>query len=46
VARGLSVLDLVVVLAVLGLLVWAVRLDWQRSAIPPGATPPAAVGAP
>jgi hypothetical protein len=31
-ARGLTLLDLLIALALLALLVWLVRLDWQ----PPG----------
>jgi hypothetical protein len=40
VTRGLSLLDLLVVIVVLGLLVWAVRLDWQRTAAPVAGLPP------
>jgi hypothetical protein len=29
-ARGLTLLDLLFTLALLGLLVWLVRLDWRR----------------
>jgi len=36
----LSLLDLLVVAAVFGLLVWAVRLDWQHTATPLGGLPP------
>jgi hypothetical protein len=37
--RGLALLDLALVLAVLALLVYVVRLDWPRR---PARTPPAA----
>ena len=39
--RGLGLLDLVVVLAVLSLLVWVVRLDWSKPE-PPASAPVAA----
>jgi len=37
-ARGLGLLDVVVTLALLALLIYALRLDWQRMPGPP--TPP------
>jgi hypothetical protein len=44
-AAGLGFLDLVVVLALLALLVWASRLDWDRlgrpAAAPTTTAPPA-----
>jgi hypothetical protein len=36
----LSLLDLLVVVAVFGLLIWAVRLDWQPTTTPSGGPPP------
>jgi hypothetical protein len=36
-SRGLGAVDVVVVLVVLGLLIYAVRLDWGRSGTPPAA---------
>jgi len=35
--RGFGLLDLIVVLAVAGVLVWAVHLDWSRLPAPPAA---------
>jgi hypothetical protein len=40
VARGLSVLDVVVAVALLALLVYLLRMDWQRMPSPPGGSPP------
>jgi len=36
--RGFGLLDLIVVLALMGVLVWAVRLDWSRLPPPPAQT--------
>jgi hypothetical protein len=41
--RGLTVVDLVLTLAVLALLVWGVRHDWQG---PPPSSPPPTAAAP
>jgi hypothetical protein len=35
VARGISVLDVVIAVLLLALLVYLVRLDWQRMPTPP-----------
>jgi len=35
--RGFGLLDLIVVLALAGVLVWAVSLDWPRLPKPPAA---------
>jgi hypothetical protein len=43
VARGLTLMDLLLTLAVLALLIYVVRLDWSA---PPAAPPPATVAAP
>jgi hypothetical protein len=39
--RGVSLLDLVVTIALLALLVYLVRLDWQRQRPEPSPTPTA-----
>jgi len=41
-SRGLGAVDVIVLIAILALLIWAVRLDWGRVFPPPApvATPP------
>jgi len=47
VARGLGLLDVVVTIALLALLIYALRLDWQRIPGPPTPpTPPAGTTTP
>jgi hypothetical protein len=45
--RGLGLLDVVVTIALLALLIYALRLDWQRIPGPPTPpTPPASTATP